>query len=106
MGNHVNIIPRFGMVYNKVLFEDADSDEFWNIAPGITLSYAINNRVSVNGNYTYLHDIDLDQGKGVHTFGPGARIALTERLGLDVGAAFAATGQAFRSAFAGISWHF
>jgi hypothetical protein len=106
MRNHINIIPRVGVAYNKALFEDDGSDDFWTLAPGITASFAINNRVSVSGNYAWVHDIHLDRGKGVHTFGPGARVALTERMGLDVGAAFGTHGQAFKGAFAGVSWHF
>src|SRR5437867_7422659 len=39
--NHINIIPRVGVGYSRVLPEGTGSADFWSIAPGITLSYAI-----------------------------------------------------------------
>jgi hypothetical protein len=102
MRNHINIIPRFGMRYDKVEF-DAGDDSTTSIAPGVTLSFAINNWVSVNGNYTYVRGID-DEGDA-HTYGPGARIAITDRIGIDLGATFA-DGQGFVGAFGGVSLHF
>ncbi|HMJ67197.1 MAG TPA: hypothetical protein VK615_17765 [Candidatus Binatia bacterium] len=105
MRNHINIIPRFGMTYNKLEPENIDSIDTTTIEPGITLSFALNNWISVNGNYTYVRDVDFGKDLDAHTYGGGARIALTETLGLDVGARFA-DGQGFTSAFAGLSMHF
>jgi hypothetical protein len=103
MRNHINIIPRVGVAYNRVDFGDSSEDSTTSIAPGVTLSYAINRRVSINANYTYVRGID-DEGDA-HTYGAGARIAVTERIGVDIGALFA-EGQGFRGAFAGASFHF
>jgi hypothetical protein len=103
MRNHINIIPRFGMTYNKLEPENFDSVDTTTIEPGITLSFAFNNRISVNGNYTYVRDVDFGKHLDAHTYGGGARIALTETLGIDVGARFAdgedspAHSQGFRS---------
>ena len=99
MRDHVNVIPRFGMAYNKAMLGSSSADAT-TINPGLTLSYAINNRVSVNANYTYVRDIDFDKHSDAHTYGGGARVALTERLGLDLGASFA-EGEGFVGAFAG-----
>jgi len=103
--NHVNIIPRFGATYNKLMPDNIDSIDQTTIEPGITLSVAFNNWVSINGFYTYLRDVDFGKNLDAHTYGPGARIALTDKVGLDVGATFA-EGQGFSSAFAGLSFHF
>jgi len=103
--NHVNIIPRFGMTYNKLEPDNIDSIDISTIDPGITLSFAFNNWVSIAGNYTYVRDVDFGKHSDAHTYGPAARIALTETMGLDVGATFA-DGEGFMSAFAGLSFHF
>jgi hypothetical protein len=100
--NHINIIPRFGVAYNKVDFE-LGHDSTTSITPGVTLSFAINKWVSFNGNYTYVRGID-DEGDA-HTYGGGARIAVTDRIGVDLGATFA-DGQGFVGAFGGVSLHF
>jgi hypothetical protein len=102
MRNHINIIPRFGVAYDKIDFGVLeDSTTF--ITPGVTLSFALNNRISINGNYTYVRGID-DEGD-VHTYGGGARVAITEKIGIDIGATFA-DGQGFVGAFGGLSFHF
>src|SRR5215204_6790929 len=100
--NHINIIPRFGIGYNQVDFGTRE-DSTTSISPGVTLSYAFNNRVSVNANYTYVRGID-DEGDA-HTYGAGARVAVTEKIGVDLGATFA-EGQGFVAAFGGVSLHF
>ena len=104
MRNHINIIPRFGMSYDKFEFGDAE-DSVTTIQPGATLSFAINNRLSVGGNYTYVRALDNNE-EDVHTFGPIARFAITESMGLDFGARFQTEGQAFVSAFGGVTFHF
>src|SRR5687768_5551736 len=93
MENHINIIPRVGVNYNEVSVDFGRGGgavaNFVSIEPGITLSYAINNKISLNGGYTYVQDIDDDIDVEVHTFSLGGVVALTERLGLNVNALFA-----------------
>ena len=86
----------FGFVENVVTLE-----------PGVTLSYAINNRISLNGGYTYIQDIESDdlQFEAAHTFNLGTRVALTENLGLNLHALFEEE-QGFSGATAILSWHF
>ena len=111
MENHINIIPRVGLKYNEVSvdlgpFEDADTG-VTTLEPGITLSYAINNHISLNGGYTYVGEISSDniQFDSVHTFSVGTRIAITENLGLNLDALFQEE-QGFSGATAILSWHF
>ena len=102
--NHVNIIPQFSMGYDKAELGDAH-DSVTTIQPGISLSYAINNRLSLGGHYTYVRALDNNE-EDAHVFGPGLRIAVAENIGVDLGANFTNEGQAFTSAFAGVSFHF
>ena len=102
--NHINIIPRFGMSYDKAEFGDAE-DSVTTIQPGILGSFALNNRVSVGGYYTYVRALDNNE-EDAHTFGPIARFAVTENMGIDIGARFRTEGQAFVSAFGGVTFHF
>lgn len=104
MKNHVNIIPNFGVYYQKAEAGAAE-DSVTTIQPGITGSFAINNRLSVGANYTYLRALDNNE-EDEHTFGPIARFALTETIGLDIGARFTDEGQAFRSVFGAVNFHF
>ena len=111
MENHINIIPRVGVGYNQVSvdlgsFGDVDGDVV-TIRPGITLSYAINNHISLNGGYTFVGDIESDdlQFDSAHTFSVGTSIALVERLGLNLHALFEEE-QGFSGATAILSWHF
>ena len=109
MENHINIIPRVGVSYNELTvdfgpFGDADVD-FVAIEPGITLSYAINNHISLNGGYTYIQDIDGDVDVEAHTFSVGTRVAIAENLGLNLNALFEEE-QGFSGATAILSWHF
>lgn len=109
MENHINIIPRVGVSYNEVsvdvgLFGSAIAN-FVSIEPGITLSYAINNQISLNGGYTYIQDLDDDLDVERHTFSLGTRLALAERLGLNLNALFEEE-QGFSGATAILSWHF
>jgi opacity protein-like surface antigen len=105
MQNHINIIPRFGISYNKINPDDDIESDFTTISPGVAVSYAINNRASIGARYDYVRDIDFDNDEDLHTYGPFARIALAERIGLDLGATFA-EGEGFVAAFAGLSFHF
>jgi len=109
MENHINIIPRVGVGYNQVSvdlgpFGDVDGDVV-TIRPGITLSYAINNRISLNGGYTYIQDIDGDIDVERHTFSLGTRVAIAEHLGLNFDVLFEEE-QGFSGVAAILSWHF
>ncbi len=104
MENHVNIVPRVGIFYNEVLF-NGNSDNVTTINPGITLSYAFNNQLSINGGYTYGHDIDFDNEGDQHTFSAGSRLAIAENVGLDVRADFI-EGFGFSVISAMLQFHF
>ena len=108
MDNHINIIPRVGVSYNELSFDvgpfDAEAD-YVSIEPGITLSYAINNHISLNGGYTYIQDIDGDVDVEAHTFSLGTRIAIAENLGLNVDVHFEEE-EGFSGVAAILSWHF
>ncbi len=110
MENHINIIPRVGISYNEVSVDLGPFDADGNVVtlePGITLSYAINNHISLNGGYTYVADIESDdlEFDTAHTFSVGTRIAIAENLGLNLDALFA-DEQGFSGATAILSWHF
>lgn len=106
--NHINIIPRFELGYTEISLDapgfDTLRDDGLTILPGITLSYALNNRISVDGGYTYIRDIAND-GEDSHGLTVGTRIALMEQLGLNIQAAFA-DGQGFSGITAGFSFHY
>jgi len=105
--NHVNIIPRFEVGYSEVSVKVPGFGTFHSdstaVLPGITLSYAINNRISFDGGYTYAHD--LDTGDDGHGFTAGTRIAVAERIGLNIQAMFA-EGLGFTGVTAGLSFHY
>jgi hypothetical protein len=110
MENHINLIPRVGVAYNEISVDAGPFGSVENVAtlePGITLSYAINNRISLNGGYTYVQDIDSDDlsFEAAHTFSLGTSLAITEQLGLNLNALFAEE-QGFSGATAILSWHF
>ena len=105
--NHFNIIPRFEVGYSEVSVRvpgfDTARDDSTFILPGVTLSYALNNRISLDGGYTYSRDID--NGDDGHGFTVGTRVALLQQLGLNVQAAFA-EGRGFAGISAGFSFHY
>jgi len=112
MENHINIIPRVGVSYNELTIDfdgpivsGSVTEDFVGIEPGITLSYAINNHISLNGGYTYIQDLDDDIDVEAHTFSVGTRIALAEHLGLNLNAFFEEE-QGFSGAAAILSWHY
>jgi hypothetical protein len=110
MENHINIIPRVGIAYNEISTDAGPFGFVENVVtlePGITLSYAINNRISLNGGYTYVQDIESDDlsFEAAHTFSVGTSIALVERLGLNLNALFEEE-QGFSGVTAILSWHF
>jgi len=114
MENHINIIPRVGIGYNEISTDAGPFGFVENVVtlePGVTLSYAINNRISLNGGYTYVQDIEDDDDdlfpdfEAAHTFSLGTRVALTENLGLNLDALFEEE-QGFSGATAILSWHF
>lgn len=104
--NRVNIIPSFGITYSEIsasapglsLKEDATA-----IQPGVTVSFAINNRWSINAGYLYSRDLDTDGD--THAISLGTRIALAERVGFDVGVVFLEE-YGFGGINAGVSFHF
>jgi opacity protein-like surface antigen len=109
MDNHINIIPRVGVSYNELSVDFGPFGgavaNFVSIEPGITLSYAINNRISLNGGYTYIQDLDDDVDVEAHTFSVGTRLAIAKNLGLNLDALFE-EDQGFSGATAILSWHF
>ena len=109
MENHINIIPRVGVGYSEATVDfgpfGSDTEGFASIQPGITVSYAINNQISLNASYSYLRDIDEDFDIEDHGFGVGARFALNESWGLDVGVGFD-DEEGFTGIGGMISWHY
>lgn len=104
--NHLNIVPHFGLGFseNQITFGPFSSDsDTTALLPGISLSYAFNDRFSVNASYGYSYDIDRDtDGNSVSL---GAELAVTENVGVDISAHFVEE-QGFTGATAGISFHF
>jgi hypothetical protein len=105
--NHINVIPRFEVGYSEISVKvpgfGTSRDHSTAILPGVTLSYALNNRISVDGGYTYSRDVD--NGDDGHGFTVGTHVALLEQLGLNVQAAFA-EGRGFTGITAGFSFHY
>jgi hypothetical protein len=86
----VNIIPRVAFGYSGIdikapLFGNA-RDDSWSFLPGISLSYAINNRFAINGGYTYSYNID--NWHKDHLFSAGGAVAIVEQINLAVTASF------------------
>jgi len=88
--NHVNIIPRVAFSYSGIDIDDSvfgnETDESWFFLPGVFLSYAINNRFSINGGYTYSYNFDNSEND--HLFSAGAVVAIVDRIDLAVTASF------------------
>lgn len=106
MENHINIVPRVGIFYTEVLFEDDPSEDSTRLRPSITLSYAIDNRVSLNGGYFYDRDIDFDNDEDdTHNFFIGSRVAVAENIGIDLRVVFT-EDEGFSRAMAGVQLHF
>jgi hypothetical protein len=102
--NHLNIIPRFGAVYSAVdNTETSFGDETWSIAPGATLSYALNKRIALAGTYAYAYNLDAEEGD--HTFSVGPKIAIFERVGVSVNALLS-DEEGFLGVTAGVEFHF
>ena len=100
--NHVNIIPRFGVSYSEADVPGGSASAT-TIQPGILLSYAFNNTLSVNGGYTYGRDVD--SSADVHGFSVGSQVALSKRLGLNLNVLFT-DENGFSGASAGFTYHF
>jgi hypothetical protein len=106
MENHINIIPRVGIFYNEILFADDTAEDVTTLEPSITVSYAINNQVSVNGGYLYRRDIDFDNDEGdTHNFIFGSRVAVAENMGVDLSILFT-EDFGFSGATVGLQFHF
>jgi hypothetical protein len=105
--NHLNIIPRFGAAFARAELEVDDfgtfEDDSWSIAPGGTISYALNNRIALAGSYAYVYNLDAEEGD--HAFSVGPKFALFERVGLSINATFS-DENGFDGVFAGVEFHF
>lgn len=110
--NHLNLIPSLGLGYAEtsqtfqvpffpfVMNFDADATL---LAPGLTVSYAFNNYLSLNAGYGYGYDLDTEDDS--HGFSVGAVWALTNEVGLGIGASFDSE-VGFTGLSAGLSYHF
>jgi hypothetical protein len=105
--NHLNIIPRFGGSYAGIQLDDdvfgEEEDETWTILPGVGLSYALNNRLAINGAYTYAYNFDAEDER--HVFNAGAKFAILDQVGLAVNASFA-DGAGWTGIVGGIEFHY
>ncbi|MFN7137777.1 MAG: hypothetical protein ACK4UN_00395 [Limisphaerales bacterium] len=107
MGNHLNIIPRFGVGYNELEIDSPITGTFRfddvTIHPGITASYAITHCWNVFTGYSFDYGIDTE-AEG-HALFVGTTVALAENIGTTVRAVFR-EGQGFAGLTAGISFHY
>ncbi len=105
--NRVNIIPSLGLTYSEISASVSGfgsvKEDATVIQPSITVSYAFNNRWSINAGYLYGRDLDSDIDS--HAISVGTRIALAERVGFDVGVVFLEE-YGFGGINAGVSFHF
>jgi hypothetical protein len=105
--NHLNIIPRFGAAYAEAAVDVPDFGteraDAWSIAPGATVSYALNNRIAVAGSYAYVYNLEVEEGN--HAFSVGPKFAIFERVGVGVSATFD-DEEGFTGVFAGVELHF
>jgi hypothetical protein len=74
------------------------------VLPGLNLSYALNNKLSIDGSYSYGFEIDGVETE-LHLLGLGATYAVTERIGVSAKGYFAEE-QGFTGLTAGVAWHF
>jgi hypothetical protein len=102
MENHVNIIPSFSGGYSELSFPFG-SDSSTSISPGIQVSYAFNNKLSVNAGYSYLYDVDSEAD--AHGFSVGSVVAVAEHVGVHVAATFTES-DGFSGISAGVAFHF
>jgi opacity protein-like surface antigen len=107
MENHLNIIPRVGGSLTGIEIDDPFfgdiSDETWSIIPGIGVSYALTDRLAINGGYGWNYDFDAEESD--HVVNAGARVAILEKVGLSVNAFFI-EDFGFSGATATIDFHF
>lgn len=106
--NHLNIIPSFGGGYQEVDVEAGPvfgsfTEDSWSILPGVTVSYAINNRFALSGGYTFAYNLDAEEES--HLFSAGAKFALLEQVALAAGAVFS-DDDGFEGFTAGVEFHF
>lgn len=100
--NQFNIIPQVALSYNRAEFPGGSADATL-FAPGISVSYALNNRASVAAGYTYGYNFDSEDSS--HSLSIGGQYALTERVGLSVVAVFM-EGHGFSALGVDLSYHF
>lgn len=110
--NHLNLIPSFGIGYSETTetlnlpffpFVVEFGAESTGIVPGLAVSYAFNQYLSLNAGYSYGYDLDAHDG--AHGLSVGAECALTKKVGLGVGAHFDPE-EGFMGLNAGLSFHF
>jgi hypothetical protein len=101
--NHVNIIPRVGLRYGEVELNSHKAGDSWAVAPGVFASYAINNRLAINGSYAWAFDVENDDD--AHAFSVGGQIAVLERVGVNLSASFVES-IGFAGITAGVELHF
>jgi hypothetical protein len=104
--NHVNVIPHVGVSYNEASASvgpfSADADATV-ISPGVTISYAFNNCVSIAAGYSYSYDVDSETDD--HSFHVGPTVRVCENVGVSV-TGFFDTDDGFAGVLAGITYHF
>jgi hypothetical protein len=107
MENHLNIIPGVAGEWFGVEVDDpvsgSDSEDTWSIYPGVFLSYAINNRLALNGGYAWGYNFDSEEDD--HFFSAGAKFAILERVGLAVSSRFSSEF-GFTGITAGVEFHY
>lgn len=105
--NHINIIPRIAFSYSGIQIDDSvfgdDSDETWFFLPGAFLSYAINNRLAINGGYAYSYNFDSTDKE--HLFSAGAAVAIFDQVSL-VGSANFSDESGFTGITAALEFHY
>ncbi len=107
MGNHLNVIPNIGLSYTRAILDGGwgdDTPDTTTVLPGLNLSYALNNKLSIDGSYSYGFEIDGVETE-LHLLGLGATYAVTERIGVSAKGYFAEE-QGFTGLTAGVAWHF
>lgn len=107
MGNHLNVVPNVGLSYTQLILDGwwgNDTPDTTTVTPGLNLSYALNNKLSINGGYSYGFEIDGMETE-LHLIGLGATYAVTERIGVSANGYFAEE-QGFTGLAVGVAWHF
>jgi hypothetical protein len=102
MENRLNIIPRVGGSLTGLEIEDF-SDETWSIIPGVGASFALTDRIAINGGYGWNYDFDTEEED--HVFNAGVKVAIFDKLGVSLNA-FVIEDFGFSGATATLDLHF